>query len=82
MAKGVPSSFKDLKTRAARRLSHGSHDVKSDIIEMGDDMLQSGVKPKTAEDKLAKRAWQAAGPEDKERLAGMVSNMAQDEPEL
>lgn len=79
MPKGVPSSFQDLKSRAAQRIQHGSHDVQSDIVEMGDAMLQSGVEPKNAQDKLAKHAWQAASAEDKQKLASMVSDMAEKE---
>ena len=82
MANGVPQSFKDLKSQAKTRLQNGSTDVKQDIVEMGDAMLQSGVKPKSAQDKVAKRVWQAAGPQDKEMLAGMVTNMAKDEDDL
>lgn len=79
LAKGVPASFQDLKERASKRMQQGDHDVKSDIIEMGDAMLQGGVEPKSPQDRLAKRAWQVAGPEDKEKLASMVTNMAKDE---
>ncbi len=79
MANGVPRSFKDLKSQAKTRLQNGSGDVKQDIVEMGDAMLQAGVKPKTAQDKVAKRVWQASGPQDKQMLAGMVTNMAKDE---
>lgn len=82
MANGVPKSFKELKAKAAKRIQHGSHDVQSDIIEMGDAMLQGNVQPKTAQDKLAKNVWQAAGPHDKEMLAGMVTNMAKDNSDL
>jgi len=76
VAKGVPSSFQDLKAEAAERLKSGDSDVKSDIVEMGDAMLQGGVQPKNAQDRLAKNVWQAARPADKEKLAGMVSSMA------
>lgn len=76
MAKGVPSSFQDLKEKAAQRIQSGDHDVKSDIVEMGDAMLQSGVEPKSPQDRMAKNVWQAAGPEDKKKLAGVVTKMA------
>jgi hypothetical protein len=82
LAKEVPSSFEDLKGRAAKRIQQGSNDVQSDIVEMGDAMLQAGVEPKSAQDRLAKRAWQAAGPEDKKKLAGMVSEMAKNDSDL
>ena len=82
MAKGVPSSFRELKERAAKRIHRGSNDVQSDIVEMGDAMLQAGVEPKSPQDHLAKRAWQAAGPEDKKKLAGMVSEMAKHDSDL
>jgi hypothetical protein len=82
LAKGVPSSFKELKQRAAQRLKHGDADVQSDIIEMGDAMLQAGVEPKNAQDHLAKNVWQAAGPKDKKMLADMVSEMAKDDADL
>lgn len=76
MAKDVPSSFQDLKAKAAKRAQQGGTDVKADIVEMGDAMLRNDVKPKNAQDRLAKNVWKAAGPEDKEALAGMVSDMA------
>ncbi|AEW05044.1 hypothetical protein Sulac_1547 [Sulfobacillus acidophilus DSM 10332] len=82
MANGVPSSFKDLKKRAKERIQQGDHDVKSDIIDMGNAMLQAGVEPKNAQDRLAKNVWQAAGPQDKEMLADMVAQMAKDEAGL
>lgn len=82
LAKGVPSSFQELKARAAQRMQKGDQDVKPDIIEMGDAMLQSGVEPKNAQDRLAKNVWQAAGPEDKQKLAGMVSDMAEKDSDL
>jgi hypothetical protein len=79
LAKGVPSSFQDLKATAAKRIQHGDHDVKQDVVEMGDAMLQAGVEPKNAQDRLAKNVWQAASPADKQKLAGMVTNMAKDD---
>lgn len=82
LAKGVPSSFQDLKKRAAQRIKHGSRDVQSDIVEMGDAMMQGGVEPKNAQDRLAKNVWQAAGPEDKHKLAGMVADMAKKDSDL
>ncbi|AEJ41519.1 hypothetical protein TPY_3367 [Sulfobacillus acidophilus TPY] len=78
----MPSSFKDLKKRAKERIQQGDHDVKSDIIDMGNAMLQAGVEPKNAQDRLAKNVWQAAGPQDKEMLADMVAQMAKDEAGL
>ena len=82
MANGVPSSFQDLKSRAAKRIKAGDSDVNSDIVEMGDAMLQAGVEPKTAQDRLAKNVWQAASPTDKKKLAGMVSGMAEKDSNL
>ncbi|MCL5115760.1 MAG: DUF3243 family protein [Firmicutes bacterium] len=82
MAKGVPSSFQDLKAKAAKRIQKGDNDVTSDIVEMGNAMQQAGVEPKSAQDRLAKNVWQAAGPEDKQMLAGMVSNMAKKDADL
>lgn len=83
MAKqNVPSSFQDLKRRAAERMKNGSQDVQSDIIEMGDAMLQAGVEPKSEQDRIAKRIWQTSGPEDKKMLADMVAPMAKDEQDL
>lgn len=79
---GVPSSFDDLKQTAAKRLKHGSHDVTSDVVEMGDAMMQAGVEPKSAQDRLAKNVWQAASPQDKKKLAGMVTNMAKKDEDL
>lgn len=78
-AKYVPSSFQDLKEEAKERIRRGSNDVQSDIIEMGDAMLQAGVEPKSAQDRMAKRAWQAAGPKQKKALANMVTDMAQED---
>lgn len=80
-SKYVPSSFQDLKQEAKERIRRGSNDVQSDIIEMGDAMLQSGVEPKTAQDRMAKHAWQAAGPKQKKALAHMVTDMAQKDQE-
>ncbi|MCY0877774.1 MAG: DUF3243 family protein [Firmicutes bacterium] len=82
MAKGVPSSFQDLKKEAAKRIARGSNDVQSDIVEMGDAMLQAGVEPKNAQDRLAKNVWQAASPQDKQKLAEMVSDMAKKDADL
>ena len=79
MAKEVPSSFQDLKSKVKERLQNGSNDVHSDIIEMGDAMLQSGVEPQSAQDRLAKHVWQAAGPKQKKALAHMVTDMAKEE---
>lgn len=82
LAKGVPSSFQELKKRAAERIQKGDHDVQSDIIEMGDAMLQAGVEPKSPQDHLAKQVWQASGPRDKKMLANMVTQMAKDDEDL
>ncbi|PSR24104.1 MAG: hypothetical protein C7B45_00360 [Sulfobacillus acidophilus] len=82
MAKGVPSSFQELKKRAAKRIQQGDPDVESDIVEMGDSMLQGGVEPKNAQDRLAKNVWQSASPSDKKKLAGMVSDMAKKDSDL
>ncbi len=82
VAKGVPSSFQELKARAAQRKRQGDPDVTDDIIQMGDAMLQGGVEPKSAQDRMAKNVWQAAGPEDKRKLAGMVSDMADKDSDL
>lgn len=82
MAKGVPSSFKDLKDKVSQRIQHGSTDVNSDVVEMGDSMMQAGVEPQSAQDRLAKNVWQAAGPKDKKMLANMVTDMAKDESDL
>ncbi|NMP22501.1 DUF3243 family protein [Sulfobacillus harzensis] len=82
MAKGVPSSFQDLKQKAAKRIQQGDHDVKSDVIDMGNAMQQAGVEPKNAQDRLAKNVWQSAGPEEKETLASMVTNMAKKDADL
>ncbi|MCY0881203.1 MAG: DUF3243 family protein [Firmicutes bacterium] len=82
MAKGVPSSFQELKAKTRQRIQHGDHDVKSDVIEMGDAMQQAGVEPKSAQDRMAKHVWQTAGPEEKEMLAGMVTHMAKKDADL
>ncbi len=82
MGKGVPSSFQDLKARAAKRMKQGDSDVNSDIVEMGDAMLQAGVEPKSAQDRLAKNVWQSANRKDKEKLADMVSSMAKKDSNL
>ncbi len=82
MAKGVPSSFQELKQKTRERIQRGDHDVKSDVIEMGNAMQQAGVEPKSAQDRMAKRAWKAAGPEEKEKLAGIVTNMAKNDSDL
>ncbi len=82
MAKNVPSSFNDLKVRVRQRLHNGSNDVHADIIEMGDAMLQAGVEPRTAEDRIAKHVWQGANPRQKRVLADLVSDMAKEEEGL
>lgn len=82
LAKGVPSSFQELKERAAKRIQQGDPDVKSDIVEMGDSMMQRGVEPKNAQDRLAKNVWQSANPSEKEKLADMVSDMAKKDSDL
>lgn len=82
LAKHVPSSFQDLKSQVKQRLQHGSGDIHSDIIEMGDAMLQSGVEPKSAQDRMAKHVWQAAGPHQKQQLAHMVTEMAKEDDSL
>ena len=82
MAKEVPASFQDLKSKVRTRLQNGSTDIHSDIIEMGDAMLQSGVEPKSAQDKMAKHVWQAADPKQKRALANMVSDMAREEDQF
>lgn len=79
MAKGVPSSFQDLKSRVQERLRSGDPHTQDDIIAMGDAMLQGGVEPKNAQDRVAKHVWQASGPGEKKMLADMVTNMAKDE---
>ncbi len=79
MAKNVPSSFNDLKTRVRQRLQNGSNDVHSDIIEMGDAMLQTGVEPKTAQDRIARHVWQGSNPRQKRVLADMVTDLAREE---
>ncbi len=82
MAKEVPASFQDLKSKVRTRLQNGSTDIHSDIIEMGDAMLQSGVEPKSAQDRMAKHVWQAADPKQKRALANMVSDMAREEDQF
>ena len=82
LAKEVPSSFQDLKSKVRQRLQNGSTDIHSDIIEMGDAMLQSGVEPRTAQDRMAKHVWQAAGPKQKKALAHLVTEMAQEDQDL
>ncbi len=82
MAKEVPASFQDLKSKVRTRLQNGSTDIHSDIIEMGDAMLQSGVEPKSAQDRMAKHVWQAANPKQKRALANMVSDMAREEDQF
>jgi hypothetical protein len=75
----VPSSFADLKARAAAKIRRGETNVQQDIIAMGDAMLQAGVEPKTPQDRIAKRVWQAAQAEHKQALADVVAKMAADE---
>ena len=82
MAKNIPSSFNDLKAHVRQRLQNGSNDVHSDIIEMGDAMLQAGVEPRTAQDRIAKHVWQGANPRQKRVLADMVTDMAREEEGL
>jgi peptidyl-tRNA hydrolase len=82
VAKEVPASFQDLKSKVKHRLQNGSSDIHSDIIEMGDAMLQSGVEPKSAQDRMAKHVWQAASPQQKRALANMVTDMAKEEHNL
>ena len=83
MAKGVPQSFHELKSRVAEKLHNsGEHNVQSDVVDMGDAMLQAGVEPKNAQDRVAKRMWQASGPKQKEMLANMVTRMAKDDDDL
>ena len=82
MAKGVPQSFRELKSRTARKLRNGEPNVQADIVDMGDAMLQAGVEPKTPQDRVAKRMWQASGRHEKEMLANMVTRMAKDDDDL
>lgn len=82
MAKGVPSSFDDLKSRVQERLRSGDEHPQDEIIEMGDSMMQAGVEPKSAKDKVAKNVWQAAGPDQKKHLADMVTHMAKEDDDL
>lgn len=82
MAKNVPSSFQDLKARVQQRLRNGEDNVQDDIIAMGDAMLEADVEPKSAQDRVAKRIWQASGPEEKKMLARMVAQMAKEEENL
>ena len=82
MAKEVPSSFQDLKSKVKQRLQNGSGDVHSDIIEMGDAMLQAGVEPQSAQDRMAKHVWQSANAKQKRLLANMVTDMAKEEQDL
>lgn len=83
MAKGVPQSFHELKSRVAEKLHNGGeHNVQRDVVDMGDAMLQAGVEPKNAQDRVAKRMWQASGPKQKEMLANMVTHMAKDDDDL
>lgn len=72
----VPSSFEDLKARAARKVQQGGSNVQQDIVEMGDAMLQAGVEPKSPQDHVAKRLWQTSQPHEKRMLADMVARMA------
>ncbi|AUW93476.1 MAG: DUF3243 domain-containing protein [Sulfobacillus thermosulfidooxidans] len=84
MAKGVPQSFHELKSRVAEKLQNGANQehVQNEVVDMGDAMLQAGVEPKNAQDRVAKRMWQASGPKQKEMLANMVTRMAKDDDEL
>jgi hypothetical protein len=82
LAKGVPQSFHELKSRVAERLHNGVDHVQTDVVDMGDAMLQAGVEPKNAQDRVAKRMWQASGPKQKEILANMGTRMAKDDDEL
>ena len=75
----VPSSFDDLKARARAKIRRGEQNVQEDIVAMGDAMLQAGVEPNSAEDRVAKRVWQAAQPHHKQALADVVARMAADE---
>ncbi|HBQ95616.1 MAG: DUF3243 domain-containing protein [Firmicutes bacterium] len=81
MAKGVPGSFRDLKSRTAEKLRKGENDVPEDVVEMGNSMLNAGVEPKSPQDRVAKRMWKNSGPREKEALAGMVTRMAKDDNE-
>jgi len=82
LAKGVPQSFQDLKSRVKQRLQNGDSNVKQDVIDMGNAMQQSGVEAKSPQDRLAKKVWQSSGPKQKEMLANMVSDMAKDDEDL
>ncbi len=82
LAKGVPQSFHELKSRVAEKLRNGDNNVQEDVIDMGDAMLQAGVEPKNAQDRVAKRMWQASGPHEKQMLANVVTRMAKDDDEL
>ena len=84
LAKGVPQSFHELKSRVAEKLQNGANHehVQNEVVDMGDAMLQAGVEPKNAQDRVAKRMWQASGPKQKEMLANMVTRMAKDDDEL
>jgi hypothetical protein len=77
----VPSSFDDLKARARAKIRRGDPNVQQDIVAMGDAMLQAGVEPTTAEDRVAKRVWQSAQPHHKQALAAVVAKMAAEEDE-
>ncbi|MCL4319330.1 MAG: DUF3243 domain-containing protein [Firmicutes bacterium] len=79
MAKDVPQSFRELKSRTADKLRKGDKDVPEDVVDMGDSMLQSGVKPKNPQDRVAKRMWKNSGQQEKETLANMVTKMAKDD---
>jgi hypothetical protein len=75
----VPQSFEELKARAAAKLRRGETNVQQDIIQMGDAMLQANVEPKSPQDRIAKRVWQAAQPEHKQALADVVAKLAAQE---
>lgn len=82
MAKNVPSSFNELKHRAAEKIKSGDHNVQQDVVDMGNSMLESNVQAKTPIDRVAKRVWKSSGPKDKEMLADKVTNMAKDDANL
>lgn len=79
---GIPSSFQDLKARAAAKVRRGDQNVQGDIVQMGDAMLQAGVEPKSAQDRIAKHLWQVSQPHEKQMLADMVARMAHNEANL
>lgn len=79
MANEVPSSFQELKARAAAKVRAGDPDVSSDIVSMGDAMLAADVPAQTPQDRVAKRLWQLSQPHEKRMLADMVARMAANE---